>query len=212
MLSPLLGKTAMPDRASLGRVVDGLRQEMLESQRSVIRFTQPEVDVIDSKSGPATFESEYQTRFPDGNGAPFSPQERKQWEAWCRELIQERDQLRARLEALAKERDAHAQALQAVLPTPDYPFTKEELLAQIDDKPSFAELVEEVRHGREIADGGRALSSQQVGARRTYVPCLRRSLAKTAKPGPARRKHVAAPDYFALRCLLRFVLKADSSP
>jgi hypothetical protein len=59
-------------------------------------------------------------------------------------LVAERDALRAELREIAAERDEYRSTLSAVLPAPKYEFTKEELFAQIDDNPSFDELVQEV--------------------------------------------------------------------
>ena len=92
----------------------------------------------------AAFERECANRIGVNRESTIPDRERTAWEAWCRELVAERDALRAELIQLAAERDQIRSSLNAVFPAPTYEFTKEELFAQIDDNPSFEELVEEV--------------------------------------------------------------------
>ena len=70
----------------------------------------------------------------------------KKWEQRCAEVIEERDRLRAELAKTQQERDAYLKTVyyyirkEAPAPT----FTREEVFAHLDDKPTFEELVAEI--------------------------------------------------------------------
>jgi hypothetical protein len=64
----------------------------------------------------------------------------------CEELIHERDGLKAALAKTQTERDGYLKTVYHFM-CKDYvppPFTKEEVFAHLDDKPSFEELIVEL--------------------------------------------------------------------
>jgi hypothetical protein len=85
------------------------------------------------------------------NGAAEVSAESKAWEERCAELTQERDQLREDLAKAQSERDSYLKSLYYFLrkdaPPPD--FTKEELFAHADDKPSIHDVIAELEKGLE---------------------------------------------------------------
>jgi hypothetical protein len=79
--------------------------------------------------------------------------ETKDWERLCDELLQERAQLRNELAKLQHERDAYEKAVYVYMrkESPAPTFTKEEIMAHLGEKPTFAELIAELNreHARE---------------------------------------------------------------
>jgi hypothetical protein len=71
------------------------------------------------------------------------------WQKRCQELTAECDSLRKELAEAKVDRDAYLKAVKALLPVPEYNFTKEELFAQIGREPSFAELISELERDLE---------------------------------------------------------------
>jgi hypothetical protein len=90
---------------------------------------------------PAEFQSGFGNHSKTDIGAK-SPD----WERLCGELLQEREQLRQELAETRAERETYLKAVyyylrkEASAPT----FTKEEVFAHLDDKPTFAELIAEL--------------------------------------------------------------------
>ncbi|MBI3823790.1 MAG: hypothetical protein HY289_14060 [Planctomycetes bacterium] len=80
------------------------------------------------------------------NGMPDLAAECKKWEKQCAELVEERDNLRAELGKVRSERDQYLKSLYFYIrkEAPPLTFTKEEVFAHLDDKPTFQELIDEL--------------------------------------------------------------------
>src|SRR4051794_16177457 len=88
--------------------------------------------------------SEFQARFGAAPGAQTAEAEREKLIALCNELLADRERLRAELAAARAERDDFRQGI-LVLTRKEFPFSKEELLAQVSRGPSLRELVNELK-------------------------------------------------------------------
>ena len=71
----------------------------------------------------------------------------KKWETRCADAIAERDRLRAELTKTQQERDAYLKTVYHLMCKDYVPpeFTKEEVLAHLDDKPTFHDLIVELQ-------------------------------------------------------------------
>ena len=80
------------------------------------------------------------------NGTPDLAAQCKKWERQCAELSEERDRLLAELAKTKSERDAYLKEVyfhfRKEAPAPS--FTKEEVFAHLDDKPTIHDLIAEL--------------------------------------------------------------------
>jgi hypothetical protein len=85
------------------------------------------------------------------NGTADIAAEAKMWELRCAELSEERDRLRAELTQTRAQRDQYLKSLYYMLRKSYAPpnFTREEVFAHLDDKPTFEEIVAELERGLE---------------------------------------------------------------
>ena len=87
---------------------------------------------------------------PISEPAPATPPdfaaECKKWEQRCAAAIAESDRLRAELAKTQQERDAYKKTVYHFMCKDYVPpaFTKEEVLAHLDDKPTFHDLIAEL--------------------------------------------------------------------
>lgn len=96
---------------------------------------------------------EFQAHFGGAPGASDLAAECKKWEELCRKVIAERDQLRSELtqklnycELLEKSlARIHAENFKVCFNPDNYNFAS--ALAQIDDKPTVADIITELKHG-----------------------------------------------------------------
>lgn len=67
------------------------------------------------------------------------------WEKECQTLRQECERLSRELAELKKEKDWYERALKSRLPVKQFDYTKEELFACLDMKPTLWEIIEELK-------------------------------------------------------------------
>jgi hypothetical protein len=77
----------------------------------------------------------------------------KKWQARVAELLEERDRLASELAKVTSERDAYLKTVYHIMSKDLKPptFTKEELLACVDQEPPFPEFIAELK--REMGNG-----------------------------------------------------------
>ena len=82
----------------------------------------------------------------DTNGAPDLAAECKKWEKQCADLTNEREHLEAELAKVKAERDSYLKTVYYYLRKEATPpdFTREEVFAHINDRPTFEEVVAEM--------------------------------------------------------------------
>lgn len=69
----------------------------------------------------------------------------EQWRTMYQQMVLECDRLQQELHSVTKERDEYLNAVYAMLPTPELPYTIEELLAQRGAEPTIEQLLEEMQ-------------------------------------------------------------------
>ncbi len=91
---------------------------------------------------------EFQSQF---GGSPDAAADCKKWESLCADLIAEREKLRKELARSQGERDQYLKSLYAFLRKEWSPpnFTREEVFAHLDDRPSIHEVIAELERGLE---------------------------------------------------------------
>ncbi len=72
------------------------------------------------------------------------------WQKRCVELIAERDKMRKEFVELKEERDSYLRAVNALLPEPEYTYTKEEIMSQVGRLPPLEDFIAELE--RQIED------------------------------------------------------------
>lgn len=98
---------------------------------------------MSAKNG-SSYEREYADRFGTASSAA---EERRRWEEWCRDLLQQRDALQSALEETRVERDELLNRMLQRVPTPAYQFTEQELRQATAGQPSLEEFLKEIRRG-----------------------------------------------------------------
>ncbi len=96
---------------------------------------------------PSTIPTELQPPPLQSTALAANDADLERWRRACSELSEERDRLSAELAQARAERDQFRRALIAAYADDIPDFTKEELMATLDAKPTIEDLIEELKRG-----------------------------------------------------------------
>lgn len=92
----------------------------------------------------ASTSAEFEAHFHHSPAQAADENELARWRELCRELIEQREHLRQELVEVKAERDQLRKALIAPFAAKEINFTKEEVMASLDARPTIDEVIDEL--------------------------------------------------------------------